>query len=438
MCRVELNLRFIGAFVAMVVASQPQCARAYVVGSRWTASATDPSSSTGLPMTLSWSLVPDGTSVPNREASSLVSLMDATFGSGAGGVDLTSRPWFTLVDSAFARWSSLGGVNFVYEPNDDGAAVNETPGVLGIRGDVRLAAAAGDGPGRTLASSQFPNSGDVTFDRDEGALFASPAQNFIRFRNMLMHEIGHTLGLEHVVSSEVDWLMEPSLNVGFDGPQLDEVRGLHYLYGDRLERAAGGQTNDTRAFAAPLSALSAGDEFRIGGGANSSVVDPAAVDFVSISGRFDVDYFRIETTSPLWLNVDLVHHGGRYRQGEYDEAEFWVEGTAASDLTLALESSDGTTLVVANNHSRGEGEAIANFFLPAAGEYFLRVSGSRQVAQLYELSGRATAMHLPEPAAAMQGLVMTIASVAAGRPSRRSKEIARRGCACEEFAGSSR
>ena len=41
----------------------------------------------------------------------------------------------------------------------------------------------------------------------------------------------------HVVTDTNDFLMEPVINLNFDGPQLDEVRAIQYFYGDPNEKS---------------------------------------------------------------------------------------------------------------------------------------------------------------------------------------------------------
>src|SRR2546423_339607 len=104
----------------------PPTAEAFILApdTRWTSTATNASTGTyGQPITLTWSLVPDGTSVSsyaptNGSTSNLISMFDSTFGAGPGGSDLTKRPWFHLFSDSFNRWNQLGGINFVYESHD--------------------------------------------------------------------------------------------------------------------------------------------------------------------------------------------------------------------------------------------------------------------------------------------------------------------------------
>ncbi len=391
----------------IVVAGGQRSALAYIAAARWTSTASGNVGFRGDPITLTWSLALDATPILDRQTSSLVAFMDAELGVGSGGNDLTARPWFPLVNAAFARWSELGGVMFVYEPNDDGAPVFASGGALGVRGDVRLAGSLADGPGGIFASSHYPNTGDIVLDIEEAFRFGNAEQNHIRLRNVLMHEIGHAIGLEHIVSSDAKFLMETSLDVSFDGPQVDEIRGLHYLYGDRLERSAAGERNDSLATAVSLGIFKPDEGFTLGADASDeSLVTPSQADFVSISNRDDVDYFRFETEGPAQLNLLLTPRGGTSRQSEIGGTAILVDARSSSDLSLTLLDASGKPLITANSNSRGGSEEIGNFALAASSVYFLRVSGSREAVQLYELRGELKGVHAPEPAGMEMGLAI--------------------------------
>ena len=63
--------------------------------------------------------------------------MDGIYGSAPGPV--ANRPWFNLVRRTYENWASQSGLNFIYEPNDDGAAYSAAArGVIGVRGDMRV------------------------------------------------------------------------------------------------------------------------------------------------------------------------------------------------------------------------------------------------------------------------------------------------------------
>ena len=141
-------------------------ARAFILGNPsftpWTTTASGTRSAHGQPVTLTWSIVGDGTSTPdetggNRIGSDLISFLDATFGGTptpqqAG--DLTARPWFGSFEQTFDRWEELSGIDFVYEPNDDGGTHSDKPGLLGVRGDIRIGGVPIDGAGGTLPRSR--------------------------------------------------------------------------------------------------------------------------------------------------------------------------------------------------------------------------------------------------------------------------------------------
>ena len=280
--------------VALLLSILANSAHAFVPADRWLVTANGSTSLRGTSATLTWSLVPDGTQMASRQPSSLISLLDDNFSFVNRGGSLADRPWFPLIESCFIRWGELGGIDFVYEPHDDRAIHSQTPGAPGQRGDIRLAATQDGGVGGTLAYSQFPDGGDIGFDTADLPTLLNPDGNYRRFRNVLMHEIGHTIGLNHVVSGDAAFLMEPAVDTSFDGPQLDDIRGLQHLYGDRFEKANGGAGNNSMSTATNLGALRTGDAVSLGSDAGPDlVIEPANRDFLSITMR----------TQPRFLHV---------------------------------------------------------------------------------------------------------------------------------------
>lgn len=84
-----------------------------------------------------------------------------------------------------------------------------------------------DGPGKTLAEAYFPTVGDITFDQSEN--WQAP-----RFLETAVHEIGHSLGLDH--ENEIPSVLNSvlgNLYTAVESPFIldDDIAGIQSLYG---------------------------------------------------------------------------------------------------------------------------------------------------------------------------------------------------------------
>lgn len=368
----------------------------------WLSTASGPRAGNGAPATITWSIVPDGTTAIRNTTTSatapsnLISFMNTNFGGNAAQSNLALQPWFPIFEDSFGRWSQLSSVNFVYESHDDGVFHPSSNGVLGVRGDIRLGGADLNGTG-TLAFTYVTTGGsDMMIDTTESAFFKQ-SPNFVNFRDTLMHEIGHGFGLQHVATSSA-LLMEPFIDTSMtrpDGPQLDEVRGVQFFFGDVNEKSHSGLGNGTFARATGLGTIAPGGTKSVGVAANvpSQVISAMATDFVSISNVDDTDYYSFTVSAPSQMGAILTPRGGVFTQGaaDFNETPTTFNANARNNLELKLFSTNGlSVLATVNANPAGGIESIANLVLPAAGTYFARVMGVDDTVQLYELSLTAT------------------------------------------------
>ena len=342
--------------------------------SRWQTTSAGSTGDAGDPITLTWSFIPDGTDVRRPEntllqdPSDLIADFDAAFGAGPGGSDLTQRPWFTFFEQSFDRLSELMGVTYLYEPNDNTQDHGVGSGITGFRGDIRIGGIGMDGSGGTLAYNYFPSGGgDMALDTDDLAgFFTDSTNNYRVLRNTIMHEAGHGLGLEHSTSGNADFLMEAAINESFDGPQHDDLRGFHWLYGDALEKNG---RNETAATATDLGALSVGGSLSIGAGGTGASIGANETDFVSIANGDDDDYFAFTISEAVRLDAVMTPRGASYNQGA---AAF--DTTSTNDLFLTIYDTDGTTpLIEEAIGGPGVAETVTGFALDTAGTYYARV-----------------------------------------------------------------
>jgi hypothetical protein len=383
------------------------------LGGRWNQTATNGSAGIGNqgdPVTLTWSFIPDGTAIAgfNGEAasnSSLRSFLDGRFGAGAGGADLTNRPWFQLFSGSFTRWSQLAGLSYAYSPQDDGASFvspTNSPGVLGVRGDVRIGGHFIDGESgsNVLAYNFFPTTGDMVIDTGNPAFFSPNAgNNSLGTRNVIMHEHGHGIGLNHLFSNNSNHLMEPFISTAFDGPQFDDVLGAQRNYGDALEKAGG---NNTVATATSVGAVAHGATVSRGTNADDAVIASTETDFISIDDNSDVDVFGFSVAPLSKVTLTLTPKGPTYSEGPQNPdgsngPESPLITSALSNLNLELIGSDGTTvLATAAATGAGFAEIISGFDILAGGNLFARITGVDDNVQMYRLDISSAAV--PEPA----------------------------------------
>ena len=265
---------------------------------------------------------------------------------------------------------------------DDGVDHNGQVGILGVRGDIRIGGNFIDGVSGVLAYNFFPNDGDMVIDTADVSFFSNSGLDYRRLRNTVMHEHGHGFGLNHVESNNASFLMEPFLSTGFDGPQLDDVRGIHRGYGDKYEKNGG---NDSAATATVMGSFQGGDSFRIGFDGRTTRVNRPETDFVSIDDNGDTDFFSFDLTGDSTVTIDLTPVGTTYNQGPQGGNQNSVDTSSVSDLTLALvDTNQSTVLATSNVGGLGVAEQIADFSLDS-GEYYIRVTGTANNVQMYEL-----------------------------------------------------
>lgn len=336
---------------------------------RWSATATDGSGlSQGDPMTLTWSIVPDGTSIfgyigePTAD-SNLQSFLNGIYGSEAA--------WLPVFESVFERWSELSGIQYVYEPNDDGSdwtVFTIAGGQLGVRGDIRISGHAIDGTFGVLAYNFFPNTGDMVLDTSD-ASFTSTGGNSLLLRNTVAHEHGHGLGFEHVCPLDDTKLMEPILALAFDGPQHDDILAVQRGYGDRFEH------NDGSGSATDLGVLDVGR---------------VELSDVSVDDNADGDVFGFTLSAPSGLEADLVPVGFTYLSGPQNNNGSCSAGSTFNslpihDLGLRVRNAGFGVVATVDATGAGQSEALSELQLPA-GQYFVEIFGdTSNEAQLYRL-----------------------------------------------------
>ena len=364
-------------------ASDTSGSGAFNATDRWNTTFAGSTGTRGTGITLSYSFLPDGVSIPSgigepTSNSDLFARMNAIYGSTA--------VWQPIIRNAIELWGANSGITYVYEPTDDGAQFNSgtnSRGLAGVRGDVRIGGKFINGNSGVLAYNFFPDSGDMVIDTADN-VFENLANSSIRLRNVISHEHGHGLGFSHSCPQNGSKLLEPFLNTNFSGVQFDEVLGVNYLYGDRLEKGTG---NNTTGRATSLGGLS--------GSLSRSTLsitnfDPGRPGDNAVA---DNDFFSFNLTTRSQVTFTLSPLGSTYLAGTQNANGTCSAGVNFSpqsqlNLRLAVLAANGTT-VIQSSDATGAGSAETTTVTLDPGNYFLRNFGDSQEGskntQLYDL-----------------------------------------------------
>ena len=366
---------------------------------RWELPTGGPSPEEGDPATISWGIVPDGTEIQdanfipgNIQTSNLIAHLDGIYG-GGGTAIVANKPWFPLIERVYDMWADETGLTFVYEPMDDGLRVTlDDPvarGIAGVRPDMRVSGTALDGDFGLLGYNFFPDTdafaggpnnrlggesgidGDMVLDTNDIFLefFADGINGENRaLTNLYAHEMGHGIGMAHSLPVNNTKLMEPSIGLGFLGPQEEDLLTAHTLYGDRFE------PSDQLAEAHDLGAIR-----------NETI----AVSGLSIHANNDVDLIRFETVLATELSVDITPTGSVYDVGDQLGLEpvTTVDRRASLDLSFRVLDSTGAEVTSVSGTPAGQIERLRGLAIEP-GVYFIEVVGARAAGetQLYDAS----------------------------------------------------
>lgn len=332
----------------------------YELGNRWVLGG---SSSQGQPCTVRWSICPDGLSMPNEGLGGGTNNVNAKLTSTFGTLEAGK----VVIRLIFQKWSDLTGLSYT-ELTDDGAAWGTSGS--SARGDVRIGAHSFT-DNDVLAYNFFPGSGvggDMVIN--SGISWGSPANNWRWFRNILTHEHGHGIGLDHTCPENDSKLMEPFISVNFDGPQHDDIRGGQRHYGDAMEN------NDSAGTAIAF--------------AGTGVIFTSNL---SIDDNLDVDWYKFTGTAGMTATIKVTPSGfTNYVVGP--ETAQCNTGTntnslAVQNLQIQLYRSNGTLLLVTQNaQPAGIVEQITNYAITTNESYYVKVTPVSPAAdniQLYSL-----------------------------------------------------
>lgn len=203
--------------------------------------------------------------------------------------DFTNFNVRALFRQAFDAWSDVANIEFV-EVSEQGEA-----SAYGYASDIRITFGRIDGPGDFLATARLPIAaplpleGDIFVDSSEPSL----ARDRRKMLAVATHEIGHSIGLEHVDTDGV--LMNPNYQRDVITPQADDILGARQIYGQQNGQHAPLRMTDRMPdleLAAPadgLRIIGTGDANRIGGArSDEEILGRAGDDFLLGRGGDDL------------------------------------------------------------------------------------------------------------------------------------------------------
>ena len=357
----------------------------YQINNRWTQTATNGfTGSSSDPITLTWGFVADGLNIPAAGGISTEVAAPSILQARLTTLYGTMAAAQAVFQQVFDRWSAVSGITYVYTGlSDDGAPFISSPGVLGVRPDVRIGGHHLDGSSNVLAYNFFPDVSDMVIDTDDltgSGYMTNLTASSRRLRNVVAHEHGHGLGLSHVDPINQTKLMEAFVSTAYDGPQYDDILAIQTLYGDPLEKNG---RNDTTATATDKGTPALGTSTLATG--------------VSVSTS-DIDNFKISLTSDRTVALTLSPVGTTYSQGSQGGGLSDFASGSQADLVVSVYAANGTT-VIATQNATGLGASESTTLNLPAGNYFVRVSvnGSGST-QMYSLTANVTALVVQPPA----------------------------------------
>src|ERR1700761_6268271 len=100
-----------------LVFGSSSAALAFDIENRWSATQLDGGNlQRGDPVNLRWSIVPDGKSYDRSANSQLVQFLDDGWNVAAAQrtPDFTNRPWWAVINNAYAQYARVSGVSLTY------------------------------------------------------------------------------------------------------------------------------------------------------------------------------------------------------------------------------------------------------------------------------------------------------------------------------------
>jgi hypothetical protein len=169
--------------------------------------------------------------------------------------------------------------------------------------------------------------------------------------------------------------MEPFINTGFDGAQLDDALGMQVLYGDMFE-----PNNNTGAATPPTESGIIADTTKV----NSK-----------LSIAPDPDVFRVTVAGESTISVTVTPQPGSYLAGPQlgsgcpTPSGGWetIDVVDNANLRIEILNSSGQQIGLRDQNPAGQGETLPTFTLPTAGDYFIRIGATDyQDIQMYTMS----------------------------------------------------
>ena len=158
-----------------------------------------------------------------------------------------SHPAYTYFKQAFDRWTALAASRLATNRTITARRCKPQAGSWACEGTYASAERSSTDRVTRLPTPGCPIAATSSLMPAETSFYSNSSNNYRQLRNTIMHEVGHAFGLLHVESSTDALLMEPVINLGIDGRQLDDIRGIQGLYGDAFEKSNNGLGNGTAA-----------------------------------------------------------------------------------------------------------------------------------------------------------------------------------------------
>ncbi|PIA62263.1 hypothetical protein AQUCO_00200329v1 [Aquilegia coerulea] len=136
-----------------------------------------------------------------------------------------SQAFRAILARVFAKWAAV--THFTFAEADDSRNPEIMIGFYRLNhGDSTNF----DGPGGILAHTYAPTAGVSHYDADEKWSTSDPKSDEFDLESVVLHEIGHALGLQH--SDVPGAVMQSAIGPGVMQRELqpDDIQGIHTLY----------------------------------------------------------------------------------------------------------------------------------------------------------------------------------------------------------------